>query len=779
MKKIVPEYSFSEEQLNIISALAKQTGLYPTVAKILYARGVDSVARIKKFLSPGKENFLSPYLMAGMREGVELIKQAAREGWNVVVFGDYDADGICASTILSCALQELGIKPYVFVPEREDGYGLSVTAIDAILDEYFPDLFITVDCGISNAEQVEYLQEQGVTVVVTDHHELPPRLPDCICINPKLQDDYPYDNLCGAGVAFKIAVALLGEEAYKYLDYAALATVADSVPLTGENRDIVAEGLRLINASPRPSFAGLLGKNDSAVTAQTLAYTIAPRINAAGRMGSAATALELFATTSPSDVFRLAACLNDFNMARQARCDEAYAEAKRLLKEKGAYGHIIMLASKKWNSGFVGIVAARIAEEYGRPTILFVDKGDMLKGSARSVEKVNIFDALSACSQYIDEFGGHAQAAGINLSPDRFDDLERALNEYIGAKYTAEDFIPTVTVAEDITEEIPLSLVEQLNLLEPCGVGNKKPLFSVTVGATEARPLKEGSPHMAVKCNHIDLIYFGGMAHAELIRSELTKKLVFECNISVFKGKKYVKGFIRDISYDARSAGMSRGIFSNTLRRMAGAEPEGLKIDYMNTDCIVALIKEKLSGAYGTCLIASSLSALGRYPALDINVNMFRPSSSNLANVALISPFPDADLSGYRDIIFLDTPTDFNIAGLAKKRVYVNKDILGYAKLTRRISTDRGDLLKVFAALRGRTDAVGFNAQEIACSVGGAGFDVYELMFALSVFEELGLLSFKGGRIEFYRGAKSELSNSAIYSRMKALQEGAKPIDGD
>lgn len=774
MKKIVPEYKFSEEQLNIISALAKEAKINEILAKILYARGVNDGQKIKKFLSPGKQNFLSPFLMKGMKECLALIKQAKEEDWNVVVFGDYDADGICASTILSSALRDYGINPYVFVPERENGYGLSISAIDGILDEFFPDLFITVDCGISNAEQVEYLKEAGVTVVVSDHHELPRTLPDCICINPKIADDYPYDNLCGAGVAFKIAVALLGEEAYKYLDYAALATVADSVPLTGENRDIVAEGLKMINSSPRLSFKSLLGKNDSSVTAQTLAYTIAPRINAAGRMGDAALALKLFLATSPSDIFDLAVKLNEYNVERQRRCDEVYAEAKEMLKIKGAYGHVIMLASEKWNAGFVGIVAARLAEEYCRPTILFVKKGNSLKGSARSIENVNIFEALTACREFISEFGGHAQAAGINLAEENFDALERALDEYIGEKYTPADFIPTVVVSEDISSPFTNALAEQLNLLEPCGIGNKRPLFSVTANAMAAAPLREGSPHLSIKCDYIDLIYFGGVDSAPLIESDLKKKVIFECNVSSFRGKEYVKGFVRDVVYNPRSANMAKGIFTNTIKRFSAGEPSGVKINLLGTDEIVKRVEEnKKRRAYGMCLVASSFAVLDMYPDFGLkNIDIFRPTATNLANMILISPFPDADLSGYEDIIFLDRPSDYNISSLSRHSVTVNRDILGYKKLIRRISTKREDLLDVFAELKksaGRLE--GKTAAETAVILGGLGFDVYEFTFAISVFEELGLITFKNGKPELFRGVKVDLANSAIYSRMKKLQD--------
>lgn len=278
MKKIVPEYSFSAEQLNRVSDLAFATGLTEQITRILYARGVDTEEKIRKFMRPSEKNFLSPFLMQGMKEAVELITQARDEGRTVAVFGDYDADGICASAIMYHALRQFGIEPHIYVPERSDGYGLSIEAVDRIFEDCNPELFITVDCGISCAKEAQYIYELGSDVIVTDHHELPEVLPDCIVVNPKLKDDYPYDNLCGAGVAFKLACALLGKAAYQYLDFATLATVADSVPLLGENRDIVTEGLKRFNTCPRSCFSLLLGKNYDGITAQTLAFTVAPRV---------------------------------------------------------------------------------------------------------------------------------------------------------------------------------------------------------------------------------------------------------------------------------------------------------------------------------------------------------------------------------------------------------------------------------------------------------------------------------------------------------------------
>lgn len=772
MKKIVPEYSFSETQYNRIAELVGETGLTEHIVRILYARGVDTKEKIDRFMHPSKKNFLDPYLMKGMKEAVELITLARDEGRTVAVFGDYDADGVCASAILYRALREFGIEARVYVPERADGYGLSEEAVDRIFEDCQPELFITVDCGISCAEETQYIYELGADVIVTDHHELPEVLPDCIVVNPKLRDDYPYDNLCGAGVAFKLACALIGERAYRLLDFAALATVADSVPLLGENRDIVTEGLKVFNEKPRSCFSLLLGKTYDGVTAQSLAFTVAPRINAAGRMGDAQAAYRLFVSENESEIAELSALLCSYNTERQKCCDELYASAKAKLTEKGAYGYVIMLSDESWNTGFVGIVAARIAEEYNRPTILFVHNGNMLKGSARSIEGINIFSALKNCSRYIEEFGGHAQAAGINLKEENFDALESALNEEIRSTYKQEDFESRVYVSEEISEPFPEKFARELTALEPYGVGHRKPLFSLAAGACTARPVKFMSPHLTVRSDYIELMYFSGAKNLKLIESDVEKKFVFEISLSKFRGREYVKGIVRDLVYDGRTGRRtSESIFANAVARTY-ASPVSVDAVGLTTGQTEKFIEEKSAEcAYGLCLIASDRRTLRAYGNLEkFGCDLFYPSSRNPSNALIVSPASDADLSGYRDFVFLDTPSDFNIAALAGKRVYVNGEICGY-KMFEMLDVRRESLLEIFAALRREVNSLnGETAEELALASDALGFDKREFIFALNVFEELGLVEFGEGRLIVYRGVKADLNDSAVYRRICALQ---------
>ena len=773
MKKIVPEYSFSEAQLNSISALAKETGLTEQITRILYARGVDTVQKINRFMHPSEKNFLSPFLMRGMSEAVELITRARDEGWTVAVFGDYDADGICASAIMYYALRDFGIDAHVYIPERADGYGLSEEAIDRIFEECNPELFITVDCGISCAKEAQYIYELGSDVIVTDHHELPEVLPDCIVINPKLEDDYPYDNLCGAGVAFKVACALLGEAAYKYLDFATLATVADSVPLLGENRDIVTEGLKLFNTKMRSCFSMLIGKTYDGITAQTLAFNVAPRVNAAGRMGDSQAAFRLFVSENEGEIYDLATKLCLYNTERQKCCDELYTSAKKKLLEKGAYGNVIMLSDDSWNTGFVGIVAARIAEEYNRPTLLFVHHGDMLKGSARSIESVNIFNALKNCSQYIEEFGGHAQAAGVNIRFDQFDELERALNEEIGATYTPEDFEQTIPICEEIDAPFPEKFARELVKMEPYGVGHRKPLFSISAGACTARTVKAMSPHLSVKSEFIELMYFSGVKNLKIIESDVQKHFIFEINLSRFKGREYIKGYVKDLLYDGRTGKeTAESIFANEIARI-GSEDAGVEKIELSTAAVKELIAAKKEEcAYGLCLIASDRRTLKFYEGLEgFGCDLFYPSSRNLSNELIISPSADADLSGYRDIVFLDNPADCNIFSLAGRQVFVNREICGY-KMMEKLDVRRESLLDIYSSLRREVNSLnGNNAEELALACDALGYDTKQFIFALRVFEELGLVAFADGRLIVYRGVKADLFDSPVYRRVCGLQE--------
>lgn len=756
MKKLTAEYEFSPEQLEQVQTLARAVGILPATAAILYARGMDTEEKMRAFLAPSKEHFLPPELMSGMKEAVALLTQARDEGWNVAVFGDYDADGIGACAVLSRALREFGIEPYLYVPERSEGYGLSIAAIDAIFDEFLPDLIVTVDCGISCAKEVEYIKELGAYVIVTDHHELPEVLPDCVCINPKFSDGYPYDNLCGAGVAFKLATALIGEKAYGLLDFCALSTVADSVPLLGENRDIVAEGLKRIAARTRPALSALLGKTEE-ITAQTLAFTLAPRVNAAGRMGDARAALRLFTTENEEEILPLAEKLNLYNSERQKLCDELYETARAEIRKNGAYGNVVMAMGENWHPGLVGIVAARIAEEFSRPALLFVKRGDMLRGSARSIENVNIYEALRACSEYIEEFGGHAQAAGVNVKAENFDALKEALDGYIGDRYTDGDFVPALCISGEEPSDLR-TFARELNMLEPFGVGNRRPLFAFRAERLNASLLKPSSPHVTVAGGSLEFMYFGGAKELRLLKSDVPKTLVYEYNLSKFRGREYLKGFVRAVVYDGRCGNVELDAFENAVLSLkAERMPSAERIDAAAAE---ALLCEKRKSRYGLCVVARSREAVERFPSLSgMPVDVFTLSSGSVRNTVLLAPEPNADLSAFRDVVFLEAPAAVS-QNTGDARVYA---VNGVRQNEFSGFISREELLAVYAALKNAGGVSGESLAEAAKNSRSLGFPPQLFVFALAVFLELGLAECSDGTIRIVRGAKSDLQNSAIY----------------
>ena len=489
-------------------------------------------------------------------------------------------------------------------------------------------------------------------------------------------------------------------------------------------------------------------------------------------MGDSQAAFQLFVSEKETEIYDLSTKLCLYNTERQKCCDELYASAKKKLLEKGAYGNVIMLSDESWNTGFVGIVAARISEEYNRPTLLFVHNGDMLKGSARSIESVNIFNALKNCAEHIEEFGGHAQAAGINIRVDKFDDLEKALNEEIGNTYTAEDFEQRIPISEEIDAPFSEKFARELVKMEPYGVGHRKPLFSISAGACMARPVKAMSPHLSIRGEFIDLMYFSGAKNLKLIESDVKKHFVFEINLSKFKGREYIKGYVKDILYDGRTGKETAdSIFANAIQRVGGENVPLEKFE-LSMEAVKELIASKQEEcAYGLCLIASDRRTLKFYEGLEgLGCDLFYPSSRNLSNTLIISPAADADLSGYRDFIFLDTPSDFNIPSIAHRQVFVNREICGY-KMFETLDARRESLLEIYSALRRAVNTLsGDNAEELADACDSLGFDKKQFIFALRVFEELGLVAFADGRLIVYRGQKAELTDSAVYRKVCALQ---------
>ena len=462
------------------------------LSALLRSRGVNTEEEAHRFLNPDLSALEDPFLLSGMEEAVRLIRRAVSSGERIMIFGDYDADGVCAASILLETLTEEGASVSFRLPDRrKDGYGLNENAVREISGK--AGLLITVDCGISNAAEVALAKSLGLTVIVTDHHQLPEALPEADAVLNPLIGSYPCPYLCGAGVALKICQALQGMEGVrKRIDLAAIATVADIVPLLGENRAIVREGLERIRCTGRPGLKALLEVSGTSapVRADALAFRIVPRLNAAGRLGDASLCVQLLLTGKPEKAAAAAKQLEEMNRRRQNMEHEITDAAFRSVAESvSPEDRILIAAGEGWNPGLIGLSAGKLCEKFFRPAIVLSlpEDGGPAVGSCRSVPGVHIFEMLQACGDLLVRFGGHAQAAGLTVERENIPALREKLNRVIRESCDESVFIPR----REYDLELPFrtwtpETLKELDLLEPTGCGNPPPVFLLSGASVQA-----------------------------------------------------------------------------------------------------------------------------------------------------------------------------------------------------------------------------------------------------------------------------------------------------
>lgn len=501
--------------------LARELGLPLPLARVLAARGFGEPSAALAFLT---DNSLpGPAGLPDLDRARDRIEEAIGRGERITVYGDYDVDGATSTALMYSVLRRLGAVVDWYIPNRlEEGYGLNAAAIDEIAARG-TRLLVTVDCGISAAAEVALAARRGLDVIVTDHHTPHAELPAALAlINPKLPTSrYPMPELAGVGVAYKVAQSLIGEAAAEYLDLVAVGTVADVVPLTGENRVLVRAGLARLASGGNIGLRALCaaaGVDPGGLTAERVAFALAPRLNAAGRLGDSRTAVELLLSDDPERATELADQLERSNRERQrieqAIFEEAAALAERVIDERR--DRIVVLAGDGWHHGIIGIVASKISELYGLPTVLLCREGELARGSARSTPQLNIFEALAACADLLDHYGGHALAAGLTLRAERIEELRARLGEIARQAYGADLTAHELTIdAEVLPQELTLDLVSALRRLEPFGEGNPQPLF-VCRGLTvvEARTVGQRGDHLKLRLRARDrgLNDFDGIA---------------------------------------------------------------------------------------------------------------------------------------------------------------------------------------------------------------------------------------------------------------------------
>ena len=533
-------------------------GYAPLTAMILSARGISTPKLAKEYLSCDAV-LHDPFLMTDMDLAADRVGLAMARGEKMAVFGDYDVDGITATCLLTSFLRQRGADVVSYIPGRlEEGYGLNPIAIEYLHGQGVK-LIITVDCGITAVEEAKLCKNLGIDLVITDHHECKETLPDAIAVvDPHRPDGgYPHKNLSGVGVAFKLAAALSGDQMAvleEYADMVCLGTVADVMLLQGENRVFVERGLRSLRATRRPGIAALMkesGCTQESVSASSIGFMLAPRINAAGRMGQIDLAVNLFLTDDPEKAASLSKALCDLNRQRQSVESGIYDQAVSMLPE-GKTPEAIVLADESWHQGVVGIVASRIAEEFCCPTFLICLDGEHGKASSRSFGGFNLFSSLTTLSDLLESYGGHELAAGFTITRSQIPAFRKAICELAAAFYS--DDTPRTCIDIDCAIEpelLTIRGIESLNQLEPTGNGCPKPVLMMKKLTVERIQMVGGGKHMRLRLRSgrsaVNAIYFSASPESAAIRQGDVVDVAFNPQINEFRGERSVQMNILDI----------------------------------------------------------------------------------------------------------------------------------------------------------------------------------------------------------------------------------------
>ncbi len=532
--------------------LSKKASISRALAQILINRGLKDIDSIRAFLSPSFSDLHDPFLLNDMDKAVERLKKAIKEDEVVFIYGDYDADGITATSLLLSALRGVGANACYHIPNRiTEGYGISKKGIDKAR-ACGADLIITADCGISSGDEIANITSCGIDVIVTDHHEPPEVLPPALAvINPHRRDStYPFKYLSGVGVAYKLIHALtdsLGRgdsELVDYFDLVTIGTIADSVPLTGENRVFVMYGLKKINSDS--CRLGVRALKESAgvrreLNSGLLSYTLIPRINAAGRLNDASDVVELFLTDDEEMAKATASLLEEQNKRRQRVEMEVFESARNMIDHE-RLDNAIVLSHSSWHQGVIGIVASRLVETFYRPVFLFSLNDTIAKGSARSIPPFHIYKGISACSELLLGYGGHSQAAGLKLLIDNLPAFKEKINSIVEESITPDDLIPTLEIDAGVRlSEINFDLINELALLEPFGESNKEPVLGAKgVEIMDYRIVGNGHLKMMTrqKNTNIDAIGFSMGKLIEMLEGANTFDIVFTPSMNEWNGTK-------------------------------------------------------------------------------------------------------------------------------------------------------------------------------------------------------------------------------------------------
>ncbi len=548
-----------------IEALQKALQIDSIVATLLLERGIETYDEAKKFFRPSLEDLHDPFLMKDMDKAVARIEKAIKNQENILVYGDYDVDGTTAVALMSSYLKTRSELILTYIPNRYDeGYGISFKGINFALENDFT-LIIALDCGIKSVDKVAYAKELGIDFIICDHHRPGSEIPDAVAVLDPKQDDcrYPYDELCGCGVGFKLIQALASnegktiEDLVEYLDLVATAIGADIVPITGENRILAYFGLQVINSNPRPGIKAILDcVNKTELTITDVVFIVAPRINAAGRMHHGNFAVTLLVETEYEKALKHAIEINNYNSDRREEDKRITEEALIQIEKNGEQNKFTTVVYQEdWHKGVIGIVASRLTETYYRPTLVFTKSGDKLAASARSVRNFDIYNVLEACSDYIEQFGGHKYAAGLTLKEENYEAFKQAFEDEVSKTIDKSLLIPEIKIDSNIDlKDIAPKFYRIIKQFAPFGPGNMTPVF-MTENLKDTgygKCVGDDKTHLRMtvtqpNSNSLVAIGFGMGDKIDLINNKKEFKAVYSIDENEWNGNISLQLKLRDI----------------------------------------------------------------------------------------------------------------------------------------------------------------------------------------------------------------------------------------
>ena len=579
---IIPTYNWQfspQVEDEDFTKIAKKAGLGPEVARLLYSRGVKDQETLSHFLTPTLDDLHDPYLLHDMDKAVERIRRAIEDGEFILIYGDYDADGMTSASIVKESLEQLGAEVEVYLPNRfTDGYGPNASVYKYFIEQQGISLIVTVDNGVAGHEAIDLAQSMGVDVIVTDHHSMPEVLPDAYAIvHPEHPDaDYPFKYLAGCGVAFKLACALLEEVQVELLDLVAIGTIADMVSLTDENRIMVQYGLEVLRNTQRMGLQEMfniagIARND--VTEETVGFQLAPRLNALGRLDDPNPAIDLLTGFDDEEAHEIALMIHEKNEERKEIVQAIYQEAKAMVDPTKT---VQILAKEGWNPGVLGIVAGRLLEELGQTVIVLNLEDGRAKGSARSIEALDIFEALAPHRNLFIAFGGHAGAAGMTLEADKLDTLSEVLESYVLDKGLDATTKNNLDLDEELDlEALTIDVVKNFERLAPFGMDNQKPVFYIRDFQIEnARAMGASNAHLKLKISrgtsNFEVVAFGKGSLATEFAQAKDLELAVTLSVNQWNGQTALQLMMVDARVD--------GVQLFNIRGKSVPLPEGIPV---------------------------------------------------------------------------------------------------------------------------------------------------------------------------------------------------------